>query len=260
MLELPIYYSFARSGGTLLNRCLGCIRQNLVLSEVNPHGGVVAVEKQARDWFGLLDQREYEALLPRSYPEKILVVLKKALERGKHLIVRDWCVINFLAAAGVSQAKYEPSGLLEQPLYLESVGLRLRPIVFARRAASVYASKIFASVALEVFAGAYLAFAKSVCTLPVFHYEDFCADPPTALLGICRALSVAYDPAFVHHFAEFDNCTGDNTINRANRTAPVHLEHIAQLSPARSDPRYVAAFQDPSCREADRLLGYENEP
>ena len=52
--EVSVYYCFARSGGTLINRCLGCIPGNLVLSEVNPMGSIATVESQATRlaWFG----------------------------------------------------------------------------------------------------------------------------------------------------------------------------------------------------------------
>ena len=60
-MALAVFYSFARSGGTLVNRCLGAIPGNLVLSEVNPHGAVVPVDVQARDWLGLLRPEESEA-------------------------------------------------------------------------------------------------------------------------------------------------------------------------------------------------------
>ena len=50
--EVSVYYCFARSGGTLINRCLGCISGNLVLSEINPMSSIATVESQATglDW------------------------------------------------------------------------------------------------------------------------------------------------------------------------------------------------------------------
>lgn len=253
-VALPIFHAFARSGGTLLNRCLGCISGNLVLSEVNPHRSVMPVELQARDWLGLLDERERAALAPQSYAEKIRAVLGKAIDRGKHLILRDWCSVNFLALPGPQS---RPSGVLEQPLYLERFGIRLRPIVFARRAASVHTSLAVPGIDLASFARAYLTYARSVCDLPIFHYEAFCANPEELFPSICQALGMAYDPSFLYDFARFDNCTGDMA-NRANPTAAVNRKHIAPICPPRSHPKYMAASQDPLCQEADRLLGYEN--
>lgn len=258
MSDVPIYYAFARSGGTLLNRCLGCISDNLVLSEVNPHCCVKSVEEQARDWFGLIDGPEFLALQRGTYAEKILAVQQKAASAGKRLIIRDWCYVNFLGGISEPSMIQEPSGVLEQPLYLETVGIRLRPVVFARRAAGIFASKIFVDLPLPTFGPAYLAYARAVCGLPVYRYEEFCADPSVQFERICNALSVSFSPSFLQDFCRFENCTGDNVINRANPSAPVHLERIAAIPPPRNDPRYLAASQDPDCREADRLLGYEN--
>ena len=254
-VDLSIYYAFARSGGTLLNRCLGCVSGNLVLSEVNPHQSVMPVEQQAHQWLGLIDEEEHGALQAKSYAEKIRAVLGKAIDRGKQLILRDWCSVNFLPLPRPHQT--QPSGVLEQPLYLERIGVRLRAIVFARRAASVYTSLALPSFDLASFARAYLDYARAVYALPVFHYEAFCANPAEQFPRICQALAVPYDSFFLHEFARFQNCTGDMA-NRANPTAPVNRKHIAPVSPPRSNPRYVAALQDSLCQEADRLLGYAN--
>ena len=55
-----LMFCFLRSGGTLLNRCLGCLPNTIVLSEVNPLGGGTgaAVQattpfEQARKWYGI---------------------------------------------------------------------------------------------------------------------------------------------------------------------------------------------------------------
>jgi len=213
------------------------------------------VETQACDWLGLIDEPERANLRHRSYSEKILAVLGKAIDRGKHLILRDWCSVNFLTLPGPQS---QPSGVLEQPLYLERSGVRLRSIVFARRAASVYTSLAVKALGLASFARAYLAFARAVCTLPVFHYETFCANPEEHFPKICQTLSAAFDPSFLHDFVRFENCTGDMA-NRGSPTSPVNRKHIAPVSPPRSHPKYVAASRDPLCQEADRLLGYENE-
>ena|GEM_PF-4627496 len=39
METLRIIHQLARSGGTLLNRCLGCMPGILMLSEIHPHMG-----------------------------------------------------------------------------------------------------------------------------------------------------------------------------------------------------------------------------
>ena len=36
---VTVMLCFARSGGTVLNRCLGCLPDIVIMSEVNPLGG-----------------------------------------------------------------------------------------------------------------------------------------------------------------------------------------------------------------------------
>ena len=124
-MTLAVFYSFARSGGTLVNRCLGAIPGNLVLSEVNPHGALVPVEVQARDWLGLVGPGEFEILAGKGYGAKIRWLSEAAANQGRHLVVRDWPALNFLS--GLFSEYFQPSLLLEQQLYLTRHGLEPGP-------------------------------------------------------------------------------------------------------------------------------------
>jgi hypothetical protein len=95
-MALAVYYSFARSGGTLINRCLGAIPANLVLSEVNPHGAVVPVDAQAIEWIGLLRPDESEAFGRTGYGAQVRTLAEAAAARSQHLVVRDWTILNFM--------------------------------------------------------------------------------------------------------------------------------------------------------------------
>ena len=71
MNDIAVFYCFARSGGTLINRCLGCIKDNLVLSEVNPHGALLPVETQALDWLKLVSSDQFKNFHDLNYGQKI---------------------------------------------------------------------------------------------------------------------------------------------------------------------------------------------
>ena len=255
--EVAVFYSFARSGGTLINRCLGCIPGNLVLSEVNPHGAAVPVAVQAQDWLGLLSAAESPAFSGKPYGLQIATLAEAASRKGGHLIIRDWSALNFVP--GVYFDYFCPSMVLEQPLYLERYGLPARAAVIVRRAAAVYDSitRTFAhlrDMTAAEFGRCYLAYARTVSGLPRFRFERFCESPQAELSRLCQSLGVAYDDGFVTGFARFDRCTGDNSLAVASRAG--RSDRIMALSDDTTSAAWSAARADPNCEEADRLLGY----
>jgi hypothetical protein len=255
--KLAVYYSFARSGGTLLNRCLGCINGNLVLSEVNPHGAVVPIDVQASDWMKLIDEPHLKTFKQLSYGEKIKRLNDIAHTKGSHLVVRDWDTINFLD--GVDGFHSRASGVLEQRLYLSHVGFQCREIVFVRKAASVYESLARTipqckTMPVKEFGERYLQYACAVAQLPVFHFEDFCLQPVVLMHQICDVLQVNYSPRFINEFVEFQNCTGDNLMGP--HSSSNRFKAIAPIPDRVQSSAYQAALKDPGCRKANELLGY----
>lgn len=258
-MKLPVFYAFARSGGTLLNRCLGCMQGNLILSEVNPHASVIPVEEQARDWLHLLTDQQFRDLSQKSYGDKIAYLAVLAKEQNCHLILRDWVTANFLHHVVPGQFSIVPSTVLEQPYYLSRYELAMQPIVITRQAADVYESitrtfKHLQNLSIETFGNHYLAYARSVCSYPIFHYEQLCQEPEAIVQNICNALDIAFDASFIHRFSQFVQCTGDTTLPQPSRGS--QLEVITPLRSHSDAPSYLAARQNKNCRTADELLNY----
>lgn len=261
-VKLGIIYAFARSGGTLLNRCLGSIPGNIVLSEVNPRASVALLEQQAQDWFHLLSSEELSQFSEKSYGEKVLYLAERAHQQGKHLIIRDWPSVNFLRNA--SGVIYSPSMVLEQELYLmrHSKKLEIRRITFSRRSTDVYESltRVFAHLkyqSISEFGKSYLEYARAAYEFPLFHYEAFCQQPQETLKEICEALAVSYDSQFLHNFNQFTRCTGDNT-STTTASRGTTLSEIARLESRQEAIAYTLASLDSNCRQADRLFGYKD--
>lgn len=258
-MKLPVFYAFARSGGTLLNRCMGCIPGNLVLSEINPHASVLSIEQQARDWLHLLTDEQFSDFAQKSYGDKIAYLASVANEQGCHLIVRDWVTANFLKHVVPGKFSIIPSLVLEQKYYLLRYGLDDCSMVITRRAADVYESitrtfKHLQPLTVEEFGFCYLAYAKSVSRYPIFHYEMLCREPEAIVSQICSVLSIHYDAAFLQNFSQFTNCTGDNTLPQPSRGT--QLEVIVPLKSNSDSPSYLAASQNENCRKADELFNY----
>jgi glycosyltransferase involved in cell wall biosynthesis len=257
-IKIPLIYSFARSGGTLINRCLGCIPGNIVLSEVNPHGSFIPIEVQARDWLKLVLPVDFSEFSNKTYADKIRLIAAVVQQHNKHLILRDWTTINFLDRA--SNDIYTPTRILEQELYLLHHSFDCRAIVLTRRAADVYESvtrtfKHLKDLSVKEFGSCYLAYAEAVSAYPVFHYERFCREPEKELKRMCEVLGVNYCDTFVTEFSKFIRCTGDNTLFQPSRGN--QLEKISVLASHHDSESYIAASLDKNCLKADKLLGYE---
>ena len=58
MTQAPVavVHQMARTGGTLINRCLGSMRDILVLSEIHPLDPQCKITRQAALWFQLLNE------------------------------------------------------------------------------------------------------------------------------------------------------------------------------------------------------------
>ena len=98
MNDVIFMICFSGSGGTLLNRMLGSLKDVVMLSEVNPLGGGASwggskkfsdVKSQALHWYGI----ELES---NEYADQIDELATKTNKDKKILIVRDWPFINFI--------------------------------------------------------------------------------------------------------------------------------------------------------------------
>ena len=91
---ITLFHAYSRSGGTLLNRILAAMPDNVVLSEVlptTPRGGTIpgiesgGVWHQALYWYDI-------RLKNKEYIPAILELEDVCQRSGRHLIVREWCV------------------------------------------------------------------------------------------------------------------------------------------------------------------------
>ncbi len=253
MSAIPVLYSFARSGGTLVNQLLGTHPGCLVLSEANPAASVKAVSEQAVEWLGLAAPEEAADFARMPYWRQVAVLRERAAARGKSLVVRDWVTVNF--APGCTPQPVEASGVLEQALYLERAGLEPRPLVVCRRARAVVRSarRHFPGLAADSeLAEAYLRYAKAVAGLPRIHLEALRAEPEAAVGRIMDVLGLeaADAAALLRDFHRFDKCTGNNTLAEPSQSA-----RATSILPPEPEP--AAQVQSAALTQADELLGYD---
>ncbi|MFA6110772.1 MAG: hypothetical protein WDA75_18590 [Candidatus Latescibacterota bacterium] len=257
MTTICVLFSFARSGGTLLNQLLGAHPDCWVLSETNPAGSVVPLARQAAEWLGAIEPGERAAFDELSYHEQIARLDALARDRGKTLVIRDWVTVNFLA--GASGAAIVPSKVLEQEVYLSRGGYHLTPLVLTRSGAAVYASirrsfSHLADLSEDRFATAYLEYARAVAAFPRVALEDLRRQSRATLTRALSILDISLD--HIDHqlssFAEFQRCTGNNTLAIASATSLARRV----LPPGEEAAGTGFLNEGAAMAEADALLGY----
>jgi hypothetical protein len=254
---LAVLYCFPRSGGTLLNQCLLCAKNNVVLSEINPAGSVIEPEIQAADWFELITSHTARQLKYKIYQEKICTIHSKCEATGRKLCVRDWSGINFLP--NVSSWAPAPSLALEQRIYLQEAGFELREVVLLRRSKAVFHSirihiPKMQQLSAKAFAEGYRAYLEQTKDMARFYLEELTQPRAKIVQKICSALSLDFDAGFEKRFYRVQTATGNITLPNLPASAhwkSIHKE-IKTQSPLLMDSQKTVAIFD----ELDALAGY----
>lgn len=256
--NISVIYCFPRSGGTLLNQCLLCEPANVVLSEINPAGCVLAVERQAAEWFGLINAAETAGHDDRPYLDKISLVHQRAQEAGKQVCLRDWTGINFFA--GISPWHGTPSLQLEQRTYLSHAGFTLKEIALLRRSKAVYQSILenipeLKDLTPEAFCSVYRSYLAQIPSVKKHRLEDLVGDKQNVVRSICIDLDLRYPADFETRFHTLKTVTGNNTLSKLPASAQWTSIRKSEANPMAAQKLFSA--QEDLFEELDGLAGYE---
>lgn len=261
----PVYliHALARSGGTLISRCLGAMNGVYLFSEVHPQSAAAArhvstaeqfgLEHQAREWYGLLDTQEGVQDAGRSeYPDRVEQIAVRVAEHGGQLVLRDWSHLDFHAVPFLSAATHRSThaeqlagrfplrriSLVRHPVY-QWLSLERLPLIRGR-------------LTLTDFMTGYLAFARLAAETGFIRLEDFVGDPDTSLRRLCDQLHLPFDPGYRERWPDNRWVTGDFT---SARMTPKEILHRSKIINA----DVLAQFDVlPEYHEALKLLGYRS--
>jgi hypothetical protein len=252
----------ARTGGTLVNRCLGSMRDILVLSEVHPFDPQRKLTGQAAKWFGLLGENDLPWLKQSAargpstaFAEIVTCLAERSAEQGRHLVLRDWSHLDFLGMPFVDR----PPMRLRTEEALRG-RCELRQAFLVRHPLDQYASSISRpGMAPHItpvrFLGAYLAFARLAAARGFQRYEDIVQDPDQQLGELCRRLQVPLDPGYRERWQSYGKLTGDN----AGPSRGFAEREIAPLPSRPLDETVREALRrDSGYAESLELLGYQD--
>ncbi|MFC2161969.1 hypothetical protein ACFLRX_10000 [Acidobacteriota bacterium] len=255
-MPIILMICFARSGGTILNQCLGSLPDVVMMSEVNPLGGGIGKEPisyqtiklQAKNWYDINLNSDEE-----NFEESTLELSGLCEKKGKKLIIRDFTSINFVP---FEPNNYNPPQRL---LSLETLQDKCKLISFAfvRDAIDVYISfKSRWEYDLEKFFEYYLTYVRSIIDLniAIFTYEDFTQEPSNTLRNICSYTGLQYSSSF-KNFKTFKKVNGDVQFTNPSRgTRKNTIETISRRIIPKEE--IMAINRCVKMVEANNLLGY----
>jgi hypothetical protein len=259
---IHLVHTLGGCGGTLLSRCLGVMPGAAVLSEVNP----AAVNLfphfdplyQDEHWLHLLSPEDWtrfsplDFTVPENFRDLAGVMHDRATQAGRHLILRDWNYIDYLGVP------FNPQPPCRLTIY-EALpdGVRTIATAFIRHPLDQWVSlckheELRPTLTPVIFCDGYLAFLRSLGSIPVRKYEDFVLNPEGEMRAICNDLMLPFEPEFLEKFHAFDAVTGDFTRLRETTISPPPKKPI----PSGDLDKFHASE---SYEQVLRLTGYREE-
>lgn len=266
--KLRIIHNMARSGSTLVCKCLGCMEGVVLLSELHPHAWKIFNPlNQAIEWFGLLTQAEIADLQKKggiSYTQVIELIEQRCRERGEILVLRDWAHLDFTGLPFVATPPYRPL------LYTElAQSFDIIRISTTRDPVTQWQSLIQLGVmheplksgtfGLDQFLVGYRKYAEMCVETGFVRYEDFLLKPDLAMRKLCEHLQIKFDPDFINKWPDYKTITGD--IPNPNRPNNIKMPYDSNkiLLPAKRpvEPSLKTKFlANADYHRACELLGY----
>lgn len=207
-MSIAVMICYVRSGGTLLNRCLGSLPDVVMMSEVNPKSNDGKVEEkeyrtvkdQAKHWYDI-------DLKSEGYEENILELYDYCNKNNKKLIIRDFSFVDFNPCAFNSNVPVNKLYTLE----LLKDKVETEPFAFTRDSIDACVSWIPLRIKkTKSFFKLYRNYSEAVVDngMPLFKYEDFCADPDKVMKEICESVNLNYSDEY-KDYGSFYKVNGD---------------------------------------------------
>jgi hypothetical protein len=250
---IRIIHHMARTGGTVICKCLASMDEVILLSEIHPLG----IKKfnpvdQAVQWFQLFSEQEMKNIFTESltFNEIIRLINERSEQLGKKLVLRDWSHLDFTAVPFLPKASYRL--LLFETLAADFDIIRIattrHPIDqwLSLNRLAVMSGKI----TLQQYLHGYLRFAENAKQIGFIRYEDFTRRPDETLRQITGSLDISFDAGYKDKWLHCANITGD-TGNRQQEIKPKERPPLKR--------NFLKKFEkNNDYRAALDILGYEH--
>ncbi len=252
---IRVIHHMARTGGTLICRCLASMDNVVLLSEIHPLGlRMFDPLRQAHEWYGLLTEADIASLRqrPLEFAEAILLLHQRCSEQGKHLVLRDWSHLDY---TGVPFVRPAFRSLLVEALQSDFSVLQIATVRHPLdQWISLTRQPVFRDkLPIADFLSGALHFARFAVDCGYIRYEDFTREHDTSLVQLCEALELAFDPQYRSRWRDYTNITGDVLPGRAgSEITPLPRQAVG-------DEETQRVIEQNDYREILRLLNYSGQ-
>lgn len=251
--RIGLIHNLARAGGTLLGKCIGCMENIVLLSEIHPVGRkYINPAQQATEWFGLFEPGELPPDL--DLVETIQRIHDRCVERGLTLVIRDWAHWDFVGMPvnDMPGFRHELNLALQDNFHLKECSIVRHPV---DQWISINSLDIIAGqLKLAPFMKGYRAYAENCFESNFFKYEDMTATPEKLLRYCCETLGIPFDPTFRDKWFDYHKISGDTS----DGSRGAGLKEIRPMRRKPVDPATLLNFeQNPDYRPSIEMLGYE---
>lgn len=209
--RIRLLHHLARSGGTVISRCLASMDRVVLLSEIHPLGvRMFDPLQQAHRWYGLVSPDDLQRLQGQwiAFADAIGLIARRCVEQGRLLVLRDWSHLDYTGfpyAAPVYRSRLTES--LQGDFELVRTATVRHPL---DQWISLSTKPAFRG---RLDPGSYLEgverFSEDAVGIGFARYEDFTRAPDDTLREICAALDLPFDAGYRDRWAEYANITGD---------------------------------------------------
>lgn len=214
--KLRILHNLARSGGTLVCKCLGCMADIVLLSEIHPVSSLIA-RKEGLKEFDPLVQAFYwhKIILPEDISDKqfnfmeiMQLIVKRCNENNKQLVIRDMTNVDFIGIPSLIAPSYrlQHKEILSRSFEVISYALVRHPIdLWLSQKTLPYLQ----NMSTDYFLKGYFEYAQQIQPEGFVRYEDFVGDPERTMQVICDKLQLDFDRNFLNNWSSYNRITGD---------------------------------------------------
>lgn len=260
---IRILHHLARSGGTLISKCIATMDRVALLSEIHPIGATAIHPRlridpfgQAYRWHGLVGDADVKRLKqrPPTFQQLMFLLEQRAAAKNKLLVLRDWSHLDY---TGVPFCEPRYSSMLADVF---AGAYEVKRVCTVRHPIDQYLSLLKlplvaqAGLSVERYLVGCEKFAELCAQTGFIRYEDFTREPDASLRTICDALAIPFDPGYVERWPSYTKITGDRQGSRGG------LEVIRPLDRRAAPDELIDEFkQHDAYHRSKELLGYTED-
>lgn len=256
--KIRILHHLARSGGTLISKCLGSMKDVVLFSEVHPDAmKFINPVQQAIEWHGLVSKAEARAWRMKDaalFVQMCVLAEYRASTRGAKVVLRDWSHIDYHGLP------YQRPTMRSRIVEVLKDRFEIVQTSTVRHPIDTYLSLMKLPImqnipfSIKMYLDGCLAFAEYAVQTGFLRYEDFTHAPDEHLRTLCERLELEFDPGYAQRWQTYEHITGDITGTRGGKS------EIRPLKRRPADAQLVAQFRSyDSYAKIKELLGYDED-